>query len=295
MKPMFKSRDRRRIRPRPLVLEALEDRMLLSTCMISLSPSEPPPQLVGERITWAATASKCGENPVYQFNVRPTGGPFRVVRDFSPGTTFTWTPMQEGSYDIQVTVKDGYQATDTVSAVVSDVVNSRVTGSHAVITATPNPLVALYSAPPASGDTVQVEFAVAAPHPEWRSTNPLPIEPGKSTNFFVAGMLPNTAYEMRHVVTSHHHHHHSSPLLFTTGAIQPSLVLPTFTVIQPPGPESDLNKDMIFHQFAKSASNVPNPLATDLQGQVVWHYDVLPRALLLPSQARALCPAARCC
>jgi hypothetical protein len=197
-----------------------------------------------------------------------------VVRDFSPTNSFVWAPMQEGTYDVMVTTKDGYQATETISATVSDAVDSRVTGSDAVITPTSNPLVALYSAPPSSGDTIQVEFAVATPHPEWRSTNTLPIEPGKSSNFLVAGLLPNTAYEMRDVVTSHHHDHHSSPLLFTTGSIPSSLVFPTYTVIQPPGPGSDLDQDLLFQQFANSASNAPNPVATDLSGHIVWYYDV---------------------
>src|SRR5262249_13889281 len=47
--------------------------------------------------------------------------------------------MQEGSYDIQVTVKDGYQSAETTSAVVTDAVASRVTGSQPVVTPTRNP------------------------------------------------------------------------------------------------------------------------------------------------------------
>src|SRR5262249_17570294 len=85
-------------------LETLEDRCLLSGG-ISLTPSEAAPQLVGERITWTATATDCGDAPVYQFSAAPHGGAFRVVRDFSPTNSFTWTPMQEGTYDIEVTVK----------------------------------------------------------------------------------------------------------------------------------------------------------------------------------------------
>src|SRR6266516_6113288 len=130
-----------------LILEALEDRSVPS-CMVSLAPNEAAPQLVGERITWTATATDCGATPIYQFSVAPDGGAFRVVRDFSPANTFAWTPMQEGAYDIEVAVKDGYQATETTTAVVADAVASRVSGSQAVVTPTLNPLVALYSAPP---------------------------------------------------------------------------------------------------------------------------------------------------
>src|SRR5262249_22805030 len=176
-------------------LEALEDRSVPS-CTVSLAPSAAAPQLVGERVIWTATATDCGTTPVYQFSAAPHGGAFRVVRDFSPTNTFAWTPMREGTYDIKVTVQDGYQASETPSAVVADAVASRVPGSEAVVTPTLNPLVALYSVPPSSAATVFVQFAIAGDHPAWRNTDVRAVEPGKSTNLFVAGMLPNTTYQM---------------------------------------------------------------------------------------------------
>src|SRR5262245_66547177 len=87
----------RRLVARRLLLEPLEDRTLPS-CTVSLAPDEAAPQLVGERVTWTATAADCGAAPVYQFSVAPHGGAFRVVRDFSPANTFAWAPMQEGTY-----------------------------------------------------------------------------------------------------------------------------------------------------------------------------------------------------
>jgi hypothetical protein len=251
-------------------LEFLEDRCLLSGG-ISLTPSEPAPQLVGEPITWTATVADAPPGLVYQFGVGSPGGPFHVARDFSPDNTFTWAPMQEGTYRIKVAVKDGFDAKDTCSAVVTDKVNSRVTGSAAVITPTSNPLVALFSVPPGPKGTVHVEFAVAGDDPAWRSTNELPSKPGKSTNFLVAGMLPDTTYQLRYVRSDGTT---SSPLPFTTGAIPASVVFPSFTVIQPPGSGSDLDRDMLFHQVGGAAQNVPRPFVTDLQGHVMWYYDV---------------------
>src|SRR5262249_53452159 len=61
-----------------LRVEALEDRSLPSGT-VALVPGEPAPQLVGEAITWTATASGVGANPVYQFRVAPHGGTFQVV------------------------------------------------------------------------------------------------------------------------------------------------------------------------------------------------------------------------
>ena len=264
-------RARSRRPARRLHLESLDDRALPSGS-VSLAASDPD-ILVGERVTWTATAVDVGATPVYQFSTAPHGGAFHVVRDFSPANAFAWTPMQEGSYDIKVSVKDGYQATETTSAVASDAVDSRVTGSQAVVTPTANPLVTLYSVPPSSAGTVFVQFAVAGDNPSWRNTDTRAVEPGESSNFFVAGMLPNTTYQMRHVLSDGTG---SAPLLFTTGALPSTLTFPTLTPSQPPGPGSDTDQDMVLHSLVGPAligNRIPNPIATDLSGRVEWYFD----------------------
>jgi arylsulfate sulfotransferase len=263
----FRRRPSRRPTSR-LLVEALEVRNLLSG-FVTLAASDDD-LAVGERVTWAAKATDIGAAPVYQFSVSPHGGTHRVVRDFSPANTFTWTPMQEGDYDIQVTVKDGYQATETTTAVVISEVASLITGTQAVITPTQNPLVAFYSVPPSLADTVFVQFAEVGENPVWRNTDARAVEPGTSTNFFVAGMLPETTYQMRHVFSDGTG---SEPVLFATGALPATLAFPSYTVSQPPSPDSDTEQDMIFHISARSPSTIPNPLATDLQGNVMWYYD----------------------
>jgi hypothetical protein len=269
-----------------LVLEQLEDRSLPS-CMVSLAPNEAAPQLVGERITWTATATNCGAAPVYQFSAAPHGGAFHVVRDFNPSNAFAWTPMQEGNYDIKVTVKDGYQATETTSAVVADAVASRVSGSQAVVTPTLNPLVALYSVPPSSAGTVFVQFSVAGDHPAWRNTDARSVVPGKSTNFFVAGMLPNTSYQMRHVFSDGTG---SAPVLFTTGSIRATVAIPAFTVPQPPGDGSDTALDMVFHQRVGNPASVPPLIATDLAGRVTWYADLSESGFTFTKAGQSLVP-----
>src|SRR5262245_36193720 len=268
-----------------LRVESLEARSLLSGT-VTLTPSDDSP-LVGERVTWTATATDVGATPVYQFSAATHGGALHVVRDFSPASSFIWTPMQEGSYDIQVAVKDGYQATDTTSAVVTDDVTSRVTGSDAVVTTTSNPLVALYSVPPSSAATVFVQFAVAGDHPAWRNTDTRAVVPSKSTNVFVAGMLPSTTYEMRHVFSDGTG---SAPVLFTTGSIPSTLTIPAFTVRQPPGAASDQDQDVVFHQRTRGAANAPPLIATNLDGQVMWYYNLTGSGFTLNKAGRTLVP-----
>ncbi len=268
-----------------LRIEALEARSLLSGT-ITLAPSDDSP-LVGERVTWAATATDVGSTPVYQFSAAPDGGIFHIVRDFSPDNTFTWTPMQEGAYDIQVTVKDGYHTTETTSALASDEARSRVTGSQAVVTPTANPLVALYSVPPSSAESVFVQFAMAGDAPDWRNTDSRAIVPGKSTNVFIAGMLPDTTYEMRHVFSDGTG---SAPVSFTTGNIPANVTIPAFTVSQPLDPGSDLNQDMIFHQLIQATPETPPLWATDLSGRPTWFYDLNTSGLSLAKIGQSLVP-----
>jgi arylsulfate sulfotransferase len=274
-----------------------------NTCTISLTPSTPSPQLVGDRVVWTATAANCGNAPVYQYRVAITSEAseddddrfersgnsgdrwrkhlqFRMVRDFSPGNTFVWSPQQEGPYQIMVRVKDSFDATDAISAVVPATANSRVTGTVAVVTPTLNPLVAMYSAPAREDGNMQVKFRPAAGTSDslWMTTNKLPCVDGKSRNFLVAGMLANTSYEMVHVTSDGAL---SASLFFTTGAPPATLSFPRFTVRQAPGPESDDSQQMIYHNFAgRPAPNAVNQVATDLNGRIEWYYDPLESGLV---------------
>jgi hypothetical protein len=275
----------RRRPARRLRLEPLDDRALPSS--VTLAPSEPAPQLVGERVAWTATAIDVGATPVYQFSAAPHGGAFHVVRDFSPASSFTWTPMQEGTYDIEVIAKDGYQATETTSAVVADAVSSRVTESQALVTPTANPLVAMYSVPPSSAATVFVQFAPAGDHPAWRNTDTRAIEPGKSTNILVAGMLPNTTYQMRHVFSDGTA---SASVQFTTGSIPANLTIPTYTVDLPPGPGTDTDQDMVFQVRPRTPLGSPPIIATDLAGHVMWYYNLAQSGFTLTKTSQTLIP-----
>ena len=258
-------------------------------CTVSLQPSAAPPQLVGERMTWTATAANCGAAPVYQFGVAaPAQGRdhqgtiqggrerFAMVRDFSLDNSFKWAPMQDGRYAIRVKVKDGFDALLATSTVVSDEVATRVTGDDAVVTPTLNPLVALYSAPPCRDGIVRVRFRPADGPPDapWTSTNALPCVRAESRNFVVAGMRANTSYEMIHRGGE------DTPLLFTTGTPPATLNIPPFTVRQAPGPGTELRRGLLYHNLtARPAANAVNLVATNLSGGIEWYYDPLASGL----------------
>ena len=150
----------------------------------------------------------------------------------------------------------------------------------------PNPLVALYSAP-LPGASMYVQFAKEGPTPSWQDTSPMPIIPGKSTNFIVAGMMPDTTYLMRHVLDDGTV---SAPLTFTTGSLPVNLAFPTFIVLQPPAAGTDLSRSVIFHAGIHTGvtNNTVNTVATDLNGNILWYYD--PVANRFPGYAQNLEP-----
>ena len=131
---------------------------------------------------------------------------------------------------------------------------------------------------------MHVEFKPQGSNQSWSSTAELPIVPGESTNFLVAGMLPNTTYLMRHVLNDGTT---SAPLTFKTGSLPTNVTFPTFTVQQAPAPGTDLTQNIVFHFGIGSAGTV-DTLATDLMGNVEWYYD--PVANGFPSFATSLVP-----
>ena len=121
-----------------------------------------------------------------------------------------------------------------------------------------------------------VQFAKQGPSLSWQSTSPLPIVPGESTNFIVAGMLPDTTYLIRHVLDDGTV---SAPLAFTTGSLPAKLHFPTFNVVQSPAAGTDLSQSEIFHAGLPSGPPI-NTLATDLNGNVIWYYDTAANSFL---------------
>src|SRR5262249_42728900 len=72
--------------------------------------------------------------------------------------------------------------------------------------------------------------------------------------------------------------------------IPANLAIPAFTVIQPPGPGSDLDQDMIFHQRVGNPANVPPLLATDLAGRITWYADLSDSGFTFTKAGQSLVP-----
>jgi arylsulfate sulfotransferase len=272
------SRRRRRHRPD---CTPLEDRSLLSVSLTDIAPAVP---YVGSPVIWTARSRGHGSKAVYRFSVQQQGRPLQVVRDYGSSDRFTWNPTQEGTYQIRVDVKAGFGARKSEFTSATYTAQTRVVGDSAVVSRMANSLVALYSAPPSKGGSIYVQFAEQGPTLSWQNTLPLPIVPGESTNFIVAGMLPNTTYLMRHVLDDGTV---SAPLTFTTGSLPANLQFPAITVAQPPAAGTDLSQSTIFHAGLPSGKTV-NTLATDLNGNVIWYYDLVANGF--PSYAQNLEP-----
>ncbi len=238
----------------------------MSVALFEAAPGGP---YVGSPVTWAASATGHGKKPIYQFSVGPVGGPLQVVRAYSSSGSFKWNPMNERTYEIQVVVKTKFGTASSEVATATYTAQTRVTGDTAVVSPTANPLVALYSAPPSSGASMYVQFAKQGPALSWQNTSPLPIVPGESTNFIVAGMLPRTTYLMRDVLDNGTV---SAPLEFTTGSLPANLHFPKFTVLQASAAGINMAQSEILH-FGLPSGPTVNTLATDLNGNVIWYYD----------------------
>ena len=258
---------------------------LLGTITIQISPSVSSPQLVGTPITLTAVASDTQAGTLdYQFSVALAGQSPQVVMDFSLQNAFTWAPSsREGAYIIQVIARNKTGG-DSVSAQLPFEIQSRVTGAKSVISPTAHPLVALYSAPPCpAGSSIYVVFGTAG---STNRTDQRSCDGQTSVNFYIAGMLATTTYEMYAVTVTGPDADLGPAASFTTGAIPTDLQFPPTSLLIPPGAQVETDQSVLF--IANSSIDFGGfglfyfPTATDLNGNVIWYYSVLGTRLQAP-------------
>lgn len=261
---------------------------LYGTIQVTLASSPMSPQPVGTTVTWTASISDnvAGSHEL-QFSVGPSGGPSAIVRDYHPSSTFTWTPTtSEGSYTISVVVRNlSTQGTGSASA--SFTVASRLVNGRAAVSATNNPLVALFSAPACQvPNQMRIRFTPQTAVPpggltasmvtnlvpcRYDTTSPNPD--GTSMNFYIAGMYPNTGYHMHYEVVATSVLRTGADLSFTTGSLPGGITFPTTQVLVPPHPPSSVSAPILLHDYLPQGDGrVIVPTATDLSGNILWYY-----------------------
>ena len=253
---------------------------LQATIQVQVTPSAAPPQLLGTMITWTASATDSNPGPVtYKFEVALPGpnSAFSTVSDFNLGNTLNWTPnLVVGNYRIRVTARD-YLAGETDQIVSTFSVKPLVTGNQPVVTATPNPLIALFGAPSCpSGSFMRVGFELSG-STQMTYTNFRSCYAG-SMNFYIAGMRANSTYNMHYeVATGSTVVPNSTILPFTTGPLPTSITFPPVKELVPPTSQADLGSRVLFTGYSPIGpkSCFPTgafPEATNLQGNVLWYY-----------------------
>ena len=87
--------------------------VLASGATVTLTSSAASGQPVGTTIKWTATSIS---GMLYQFSVAYGTGAYYILRDAALSNSFTWTPLQEGTYKVKVVVvAENYQGTEQKS------------------------------------------------------------------------------------------------------------------------------------------------------------------------------------
>jgi arylsulfate sulfotransferase len=184
---------------------------------------------------------------------------YSIIRDYGPVNTLDWTIGEhEGDYDVEVSARDNDTGA-TVASVAKFQFTPRVTGGAPAITPTANPLVFLYSAPSCpAGSSMRVQFQ--GPDGFLQSTNSKPCD-GRTMNFYIAGMRPQTLYSMQHMVENGTHVVPGPPL--TQATPDTSFTMGARTVRVPP-PTPMVNPIILQARFGF-------PAATDAMGNLLWY------------------------
>jgi len=280
-------------------MQTLENRSLYFTALLAvlcapayatvqitaLTPSPKSPQVLGAPVTWTVTATDSNPGPLtFQFNVAIPAQSFAMVKDFNVGTLaagtwtsqpFVWVPTGvEGVYKIEVVIKDFTSGETASKAALFQVTPLATTTS--VVTATANPLVAVFSAPScASGSSMAVRF-----QPKTKSLAPAvttPFQkchPPATMNFEIAGMYPTTEYQMVSETETSGKITLGNVVAFTTGAIPTGVPIPKFTVNTAAGSTTDTTDWVILQNLLQFGVTPIYPaVATDLSGNIIWYYN----------------------
>lgn len=237
---------------------------------VTLAAGAGAPQPVGTPVTWTATAGGVDTtSALYRFSVSAPGGETRILQDYSPWVAFRWTTLQEGQYQITVSVT---AASMTASASSPYTFVSRVTGNSPVVSSTRHPLVALYSAPPCNAGEVRVLYQRVGSSIR-QSTPPQTCQPGKSLNFYVAGLRGNSSYVLQQQTNVNGVDTPGPQLSFQSGI--PSFTMPAASIPRPA--DASTSPDPVLLTALLPVGSAPSgAMATDLEGNLIWYLPLPP-------------------
>jgi hypothetical protein len=236
---------------------------------VRLLSSMPSPQPAGTVIGLTPRVDNAAQGMlVFRYSVSVDGGAPHIVRDFSQQRDFLWSPaLYEHEAKVRVTVRNN-ETKETADGDLPFRTEARVKGSQAVVTATANPLIALFSAPPCPAGS---RFRVAFQRPSDKDPEHTPFEAcrgGKSNNVYVAGMRPASEYRARAEVDNGGQVKTGSWISFRTGLLDGDFPPVSVAVARAPG--SAVSEPVVVHSVA-ALTGSKRPFATDLDGNVVWY------------------------
>jgi len=261
-----------------LILTLLCFLVACGNSMTTNTPQEPTTPEASVSVTVSPTSAALGSNQTTQFSATVGGTSTTAVawsvNGVTGGNTTVGTISTEGLYTspaaassqaVTVTATSSADSTKSASASVVLVTAGKVT-------TTANPQVAQYSFTSPTDANVAIQFGTDTTYGLETWSQPVPAG-GGTLNMLVAGMRANTTYHMRASVQfASGAQYYDSDQVFTTGAGLPASRLPKITIAVPPGP--DTNPGVQLLSMAGNASNAITAAAVDLEGNVIWYYDL---------------------
>ena len=242
--------------------------LLPGASVILLPPSQASPQPVGVALQWSVGSTDLTGPVEYSWSVTTPNGLTSNVSDYDPASTFTYMPLEDGSYTVTVSAKNLSSPVAQGTASLTYVANSLLTGSAPVITATSNPFVVVYSAPCVSG-TLRVSFWAVGSTNKTTTAGKV-CYAGHSANILVAGMIASTPYTFQHQISNGFSLQIGPLLSFTTNP------LPAFDFRRRAvtGSSTALEQTILFSFIA--VSGIQTTVAYDLAGNPIWYYPPAP-------------------
>lgn len=234
---------------------------------VHLYSSLPSPQMVGTPVGLMPRVENEGKGMlVVRYSVSVNGGPFRMVRDYSQQLHFAWAPeLFEQSAIIRMNVRNN-ETKATAQDELAFRILPRAKGAP-VVTPTAHPLVALFSAPPCpEGTQFRVAFSAVGEEPS--RTPAKACRASVTSNEYVAGMRAETEYRLRAEWTTGGRVKTGGWLPFRTGMLDGNFS--PVSVAVPRANSAPTSAPVLIYAAASLGAEV-RPIATDLEGRVIWY------------------------